>query len=233
MLSNNLFLRLPRDCVVNNSDAQSALYPENLTPFQMKLVLSFLAQAGMKDDIVNHVEIFLKDFKSEESLFGWVKLSKSKIEQAVINIQHPFIAKISCDDDRINVTFSRQFLNLQAKEMLDPKAVNVGLSALMSYKQVSSIKLHIQTLAYYPYRANFYFLVDFLGVSTNQARKEQIRSIKNKIRTVGIVKDFDYQHPPQISAPRREGDYDFSIYRLKDGQFQSEKMNKRKPGKRT
>ncbi|EMI4225386.1 TPA: hypothetical protein I7297_18985 [Vibrio parahaemolyticus] len=116
--------------------------------------------------------------------------------------------------------------------MLDPKAVNVTLSELLSYKQFSSIKLHIQTLAYYPYRANFYFLVDFLDVSTNQARKEQIRCIKNKIRTVGIVKDFDYQHPPQISAPRKEGDYDFSNYRLKDGHFRSEKMDKRKPCKR-
>ncbi|CAH8195540.1 hypothetical protein VAE151_630563 [Vibrio aestuarianus] len=53
--------------------------------------------------------------------------------------------------------------------MLDPKAVNMTLSELKSYKQVLFIKLHTQTLAYYPYRANFYSLVGVLGVSTNQA----------------------------------------------------------------
>lgn len=74
----------------------------------------------------------------------------------------------------------------------------------MADKKVSSIKLHIQTKAFYPYRANFNFLVEFLGVSTSQCRKEQIRSIKNKIRAVINVADFKYQHPVEINAHEKK-----------------------------
>ncbi len=75
-------------------------------------------------------------------------------------------------------------------------------------------------------------MVEFLGVSTNQRRKEQIRSIKNKIRTVNNVADFKYQHPIEISAPEKAGDYDFTIFRLRDGDWIETSMNRRKPGKR-
>ncbi|MDE1313379.1 hypothetical protein MEG05_03575 [Vibrio aestuarianus] len=233
MLSKELFLRLPRACVINNAKEQTLLYPENLTPFQMKFVLAILAQANMNNGKpVENFDIFLQDFKSQHSLFSWVKTSMSKVIKAIEGISHPFIKNITCADGRVNVTVSQLYKKLIVKQYLGEKPVNIELEALMAYKKVSSIKLHIQTKAFYPYRANFYFLIEFLGVSTNQCRKEQIRSIKNKIRTVNNVADFKYQHPVEISAPEKEGDYDFSIFRLKDGLFPSDRMMKRKPGKR-
>ncbi|WP_153447864.1 hypothetical protein [Vibrio algicola] len=233
MLSKELFLRLPRACVINNSKEQTLLYPENLTPFQMKFVLAILAQANMSNDkVIVNFDIYLQDFKSQHSLFSWVKTSMSKVIKAIEGIKHPFIHNITCVNDRINVTVSQLYRKLIVRQFLDEKPVNIELEALMAYKKVSSIKLHIQTKAFYPYRANFYFLIEFLGVSTNQCRKEQIRSIKNKIRTVNNVADFKYQHPVEISAPEKEGDYDFSIFRLKDGLFPSDRMLKRKPGNR-
>jgi len=233
MLSKELFLRLPRACVINNSHEQALLYPKHLTPFQMKFVLAILAQANMSNDkIIENFDIFLQDFKSQHSLFNWVKTAMSKVIEAIEGISHPFIHRITCADGRINVTISLIYKKLIIRRLLGEKPVNIELEALMAYKKVSSIKLHIQTKAFYPYRANFYFLVEFLGVSTNQRRKEQIRSIKNKIRTVNNIADFKYQHPIEVSAPEKEGDYDFSIFRLRDGDWVSDSMKKRKPGKR-
>jgi len=233
MLSKQLFLRLPRACVINNSEEQALLYPENLTPFQMKLVLGILAQANMSNDkIIENFDVFLQNFKSQHSLFSWVKTSMSKVIEAIEGITHPFIHNITCANGRINVTISQLYRKLIARQFLDEKPVNIELEALMAYKKVSSIKLHIQTKAFYPYRANFYFLVEFLGVSTNQCRKEQRRSIKNKIRTLNNAADFKYQYPVEISAPEKAGDYDFTIFRLRDGDWIETSMNKRKPGKR-
>jgi len=233
MLSKELFLRLPRACVINNSHEQALLYPENLTPFQMKFVLAILAQANMNNDKpVENFDIFLQDFKSKHSLFSWVKTSMPKVIESIDEISHPFIQKITCADGRINVTISQLYKKLIVKQFLGEKPVNIELESLMAYKKVSSIKLHIQTKAFYPYRANFYFLVEFLGVSTNQCRKEQRRSIKNKIRTLNNAADFKYQYPKEICAPEKEGDYDFSIFRLRDGDWISDNMKKRKPGKR-
>jgi len=233
MLSKQLFLRLPRACVINNSEEQALLYPDNLTPFQMKLVLGILAQANMSNDkIIENFDVFLQDFKSQHSLFSWVKTSMSKVIEAIEGISHPFIHNITCADGRINVTISQLYRKLIARQFLDEKPVNIELEALMAYKKVSSIKLHIQTKGgFYPYRSNLYFLIEFLGVSTNQRRKEQIRSIKNKIRTVNNIADFKYQHPVEISAPEKSGDYDFTIFRLRDGDWVETSMNRRKPGR--
>ena len=161
MLSKELFLRLPRACVINNSKEQTLLYPENLTPFQMKFVLAILAQTNMNNDKpVENFDIFLQDFKSQHSLFSWVKTSMSKVIKAIEGIKHPFIEKITCADGRINVTISQLYKKLIVKQYLGEKPVNIELEALMTYKKVSSIKLHIQTKAFYPYRANFYFLIE-------------------------------------------------------------------------
>jgi hypothetical protein len=233
MLSKQLFLRLPRACVVNNSDEQALLYPKNLAPFELKLVLSILAQANMSNEkIIENFDILLKDFKAEDSLFSWVKTSMLTVIKIINGIKHPFIYKLKCENGRINVTLSRLYRTLIAQQLLDKKPVNVELEPLMAYKKVSSIKLHIQAKGFYPYKANFYFLVEFLGVSTNQRRKEQIRSIKNKIRTLNNVADFKYQYPVEICALEKEGDYDFSIFRLREGDWVSDNMKKRKPGKR-
>ena len=233
MLSKELFLRLPRACVINNSHEQALLYPKHLTPFQMKFVLAILAQANMSNDkVIENFDVFQQDFKSQHSLFGWVKTSMPKVIESIDEISHPFIQKITCADGRINVTISQLYKKLIVKQFLGEKPVNIELESLMAYKKVSSIKLHIQTKAFYPYRANFYFLVEFLGVSTNQCRKEQRRSIKNKIRTLNNAADFKYQYPKEICAPEKEGDYDFSIFRLRDGDWISDNMKKRKPGKR-
>lgn len=234
MLSKQLFLRLPRACVINNSKEQALLYPDNLTPFQMKFVLALLAQANMSNDkIIENFDFYLQDFKSQHSLFSWVKTSMSKVIEAIEGISHPFVHKLTCVDGRVNVTVSQLYRKLIVRQFLDEKPVNIELEALMAYKKVSSIKLHIQAKGFYPYRANFYFLLEFLGVSTNQRRKEQIRSIKNKIRTLNNVADFEYQHPFGISAPEKVGDYYFTIFRIRDGDWIEPSMNKRKPGKRT
>ncbi|MBF4444073.1 hypothetical protein, partial [Vibrio anguillarum] len=69
--------------------------------------------------------------------------------------------------------------------------------------------------AFQVYRANLFFLIDFLGVSTKQKRKDQIRSIKAKIRTVKIMQGYRYLYPSKndIEAKCYAKSYIFEIER--------------------
>ncbi|KXF79739.1 hypothetical protein ATN88_12520 [Enterovibrio coralii] len=68
----------------------------------------------------------------------------------------------------------------------------------MGFKKISSIKLYVQVKAFKNYKAGLYFLIDFLGVSTNQSRKDQIRSIKMKIKSIHLVDNVIYHHSTAI-----------------------------------
>ncbi|MCX9567607.1 MULTISPECIES: hypothetical protein [Vibrio] len=213
MLSNNLFLKLPFACAVNNSTEQEYLYSGIESPFMLKMVLMILSHVHLRQNSKN-ILIELKDFKAKNSLFCKTKHSLSKIARWLNALRHPFINKIKSDGETVDVEFSDVYLKLLKQD----KFVNIELEALMSYKKVSSIKLHIQLKAFQVYRANLFFLIDFLGVSTKQKRKDQIRSIKAKIRTVKIMQGYRYLYPSKndIEAKRCAKSYVFEIKRKLD-----------------
>lgn len=217
MLSNKLFIQLPNKCFHNGSKEQEELY-SNLTTTELKLVFSLLARATLLRHVNEenqHQTTFnvpLTKLQSRDSLFYKLKKSKKQIIDMVDNIKHPYLSFQYENDDCINFTLNKKYILALAS--LEKNAL-IDLADLMPYRSLSSIKLHLQ-LSYFPtYSLPLNFALNFLSVSKNQSRKEQIRSIKNKINTVSIMGSFKYHFPHRDGQTRTKKDYSFDIHRIK------------------
>lgn len=196
MIKNNVFVKVHQDCFKNANKAQTELYM-NLNVVEMKLVLVMLAHANMINSINKNrtlktiFKISLKNCRKKDSILESFKYSKKELSEIINEIKHPYFEHIYCENEEICFELKKSYIN----ELNTNKGGYVALKDVMRYKTVNQIKMHFQLTYFRAYKVPLYFAINFLDISKKQARKDQIRSIKNLFKSLKIENECEYFFP--------------------------------------
>ncbi|HHC7292218.1 TPA: hypothetical protein ACN31Q_000458 [Vibrio campbellii] len=211
MLNEKTFVRINADCFKNANKKQIELYFD-LDVAQLKIMFAMLAYANMINSIDKTKElktkfsIELKNIRKKGSLFENIRLSKNDFAEKVNSIRHPYFESINATENSIEYTIKKSYL----MDLNTSKSGYVELNDIMSYKSVNQIKMHLQLTYFGNYRIPFNFAINFLGISKNQARKDQIRAIKNVFKGLKIKNDCEYIFP-KPREPKSNLHYNFIV----------------------
>lgn len=216
MIKKDMFVKLNNDCFKNANKKQAELY-FNLNVFELKMILIMLAHANKMNTINKNKELSVKfklgldNMRKKDSLLNVFKLSKVKFAEKVSEIRHPYFEQIiATQNAKDNILIEFVLKKSYVLEMNTAKTGFVKLDGIMQYKSISKIKMHIQLSYFSNYRIPFNFAINFLDISKNQSRKDQIRSIKSIFKGLKIENDCEYIFP-KPREPRDNLHYNFVI----------------------
>jgi len=219
MLTKNLFLPVPSVCFKNNNKAQHRLYQAR-SPLELKFVFALIAHAMMIRTVAKSNELSftlsLKNISSKKGLFGTKKLGLNGVRTLLRYIEHPYISidqPIEHNATEVKFSLKKQYIDDLFKKPTHNK--NITLSELMSYKNISVIKAHMQIAYFKCYKISFYGAVEFFDIPEKASRSNQLiaikrilNSAKNGEKPIYYGETFDKNTRYTIETPQRE-DYLF------------------------
>ena len=211
MLSKKMFVKVNQDCFKNANKKQKELFL-NLDVLQLKLMLIMLSYSNLinatdkQKTLKTKFKIDLKDFRKKGSLLENVRLTKKELSNKFNSIKHPYFESINASDDFVEFNLKKSYV----MDLNTSKSGRIILNDIMSYKSVNQIKMHFQLAYFSNYRIPFYFAINYLGISKNQTRKDQIKAIKNVFKGLKIENDCEYIFP-KPREPKDDLHYNFVI----------------------
>ncbi|WP_279142928.1 hypothetical protein [Photobacterium phosphoreum] len=199
----NNYTPLSKNIFKNGSKEQYAFFGE-LSTHSLKLKLILISDYYKRNSKPNElITVKLKGHSSKNSLLFNSRLSISKLLEALDELKSDNIIDIKSYDNS-DITYS-------LKEYWLDNVAYVDLVYLMPFKSTRKIKLYLLIDYYNNYNMPLYFAFNFLDYNNlKSARKDNIKSIKNIIKSIDIVESVKYIYKENVGL-----NYFFEIKRKK------------------